>query len=793
MENSFNTIKKSFYIKGMTCATCAQHVKDAISKVEGVDVASVNLATETAFIISEVNISFDEIQKAVRNAGYEAVDRIVEKDTERDLKKSRIRLLIALLITIPLSALMLMHMAGVVIPGYLIMEILLGGIVIFYTGFPSIRSAWIALVHAHTNMDTLIFLGSTAAWVTAVLKFAGVNISSFGALGAMIVAIHLTGKYIEQRLKHKATKEIKALMQLKADEATVVKDGKEEILPLEQILPGDIVLIRPGERIPVDGILYSGETSVDESMISGESVPVFRKAGDQLTGGSMNLTSAVQVKVNRNYEDTFLSQMIALINESQGTKVPIQALADKITRYFVPVVVSVALVGALLWFFNFNSWYPAIDTIRGIFPWIPHVDNALSFSVFIFVSSIVIACPCALGLATPMALVSGMGMATKKGVLIRNSEVIQTINETDVIILDKTGTITEGKPKVVSHNLNKTLLNIVASAESKSNHPLAKAIAELGSGEKIEELLTEEIAGEGLKVKYDSEEIFIGKPLDNANQEYEQMRKQGKTVVEVRSNGKTEGWLALMDPVRKESIDQIRKLKKRGVEIVMATGDNHTTAQTVADLVGIDKVYSGLIPAQKVEIVNGFQAKGLKVLMAGDGINDAAALKGADMGISFSSGTDLAMDSSDIVIVRGGLAGIASTMDISEAMFKIIKQNLFWAFFYNLIAIPVAVMGWLHPAISELAMGISSITVVLNSLRIKTDKDKEVKDMISKIIVSDMNCPHCVATISKALVCAGIDDSEIDLETKTVVIKSEVQTDSAMKAIKEAGYSPEIG
>jgi Cu+-exporting ATPase len=683
-------------------------------------------------------------------------------------------------------------MGGIDIPGYLLMEVIFGGIVIFYTGFPSIKSAWIAIVHAHTNMDTLIFLGSVAAWITALLKFSGFNISSFGALGAMIVAIHLTGKYIEQRLKHKASKEIKALMKLKVDEATILKDDEEVIVPLENIFPGDIVLIKPGERIPVDGIIYSGETSVDESMISGESIPVFREKNDQVTGGSMNLTSAIKVKVNKQYQDTFLSQMITLINESQGTKVPIQALADKITRYFVPVVVLAALTGALLWFFNFNIWYPSLEGVREFLPWIPVVDNALSFSVFVFVSSIVIACPCALGLATPMALVSGMGLATKKGVLIRNSEVIQSINETDIIILDKTGTITEGRPTVVNKNISKKLLNIVAAAESESNHPLAKAIADLYDGNGSEEfILTKEIAGEGLKVVHGTDEIFIGKPADKDNLNYIEMQRQGQTIVEVRVNDNPEGWLSLEDPVRNESIKEIKKLKQQGIEVIMATGDNENTAKKVASVVGVNQVYSGLIPSQKVEIVNGFQSKGMKVLMAGDGINDAAALKGADIGISFSSGTDLAMDSSDIVIVNGGLSGISSTMAISELMFKVIKQNLFWAFFYNLIAIPVALMGWLHPAISELAMGISSITVVLNSLRIKSIKKAEVKAMTYKIKVSDMSCQHCVATIDKALASAGISKREIDLSTKTVTLDYD-NLEVAKKAISDAGYSVEV-
>lgn len=790
MENNFKDVnKQSFYVKGMTCATCAQNVKRALDNIEGVSTASVNLATETAFVISDKEIAFQEIEKAVRNAGYQALESVSERDEEKRLKQSKNRFLLAVIITIPLSVLMFFHMAGVMIPGYLLMEIVFGGLVVFYTGYPTIKSAWIALIHKHTNMDTLIFMGSVTAWLTAVLKYFGLDIASFGALGAMIVALHLTGKYIEQRLKYKASKEIKALMHLQSNEATVIQNNKEVKVPVEQLKPGDVVIVRPGERIPTDGILLNSTTSVDESMLTGESLPVQKEKGNQMTGGSLNLTSSIRLEVNKEHADTFLSQMVSLINEAQGTKVPIQALADRITRYFVPIVMIAAVLGAVLWYFNFDTFYPMLESVRKVLPWILVSDSPLSFSVFVFVSSIVIACPCALGLATPMALVSGMGQATKKGVLIRNSEVVQSIGKTDVIVLDKTGTITQGIPKVVEHHLDEETAQIVANIESQSNHPLAKAISEISESKKAMEIEDiEEISGKGVVAQYDGKKYFIGRPKDYSK--YDKNLEKGQTVVEVVVNDEVAGFLAIEDPLREESVKEIGLLKKKGLEVIVATGDHETTAKKIAERVGADAVYAQLMPSEKVDIINNLQSKGYQVLMAGDGINDAAALRSADIGVSFSTGTDLAMDNSDIVVVKGGISGIRSTMEISHKMMKVIQQNLFWAFFYNVIAIPAALMGWLHPAISEAAMGISSITVVLNSLRIKTENKKGEENMKYTVTVKDMNCDHCVATIDKALANAGINERDINLEKKTVTFDAS-HIEKGLEAIQNAGYTPE--
>ena len=728
--------KQNFYIKGMTCATCANHVEKALEKIENVKNVSVNLATESAYVISQKDIPFETIQKAVSNSGYKAIKEIEEIDEEKRLRDTKHHFLLSILITIPLSVLMIFHMLGFEIPYYILIELTAGGIVIFYTGFSSIKSAWIALIHKHTNMDTLIFLGSVTAWTTALLKFAGLEIVSFGALGAMIVALHLTGRFIESSLRNKAAKEIKSLMKLQAKDAIVLREGEKEKIPLEQVKKGDTVLVNPGERIPLDGELIKGETSVDESMVTGESIPVKKEKADQLIGGSLNLNSPVQIKVHKDPNDSFLAQMITLIKEAQGSKVPIQALADKITNFFVPLVITAAITGAVLWFFNYSSWYPALENIRGILPWIPRIADPMSFSIFVFVSSIVIACPCALGLATPMALIAGTGKAAKRGLLIRNSQTIQTVKQADVVVLDKTGTITRGSPEVIDYEIDPDNLEMIVELESQSSHPLAKAIAEIGLSdgskqdkEAINFEAIKEKAGKGVTGFANGIEYFVGKPSDPTR--YKDLLTEGKTVVEARKDSEIIGWFAIEDTIRPDSVEAIRKLRKMGMTIAIATGDNKRTAQAVARRVGIDTVHAEILPSDKVDIINDYQSEGKIVIMAGDGINDAAALKGADIGISFSSGTDLAIDNSDIVIVSGGISKIVDTIEISSSMLHVIKQNLFWAFFYNLVAIPIALMGWLHPAISEAAMGFSSITVVMNSLRIKKrPKDKKMSDKL---------------------------------------------------------------
>ena len=709
--------KIAFTVTGMTCATCARTVEKAVSKIDGVKFAAVNLATSTGFVVAERPVSLDEIKKAMESVGYGVSTETPEEVEARRYIQSKRDLTMAWMVTAPLTVLMLYHMFFDKIPGFEMMELIAGGFTIFYAGRRTIKGAWIALTHKHTNMDTLIFFGALASWFTTVLSLLGLPIASFGAIGAMIVAFHLTGRFIESHLRDRAAKEIKALLKLQAKEARVIVDGEEVLMPIEAVKEGFVVAVKPGEWIPVDGEIIEGTSSIDESMITGEPIPVRKTEGDEVVGGSMNLNAFLKIRVTRVGENTFLSQMIKLIQEAQGAKVPIQALADRITTWFVPTIILLASISAFIWYFNFERFQPFLERIQHIIPWVMSGGDPLSMAVFVFVATIVIACPCALGLATPMALVTGTGLAARKGLIIRNAEAIQTSREVRVVLMDKTRTITEGQPRVVFHNLNENEHHVVASIEAHSNHPLAKAIAKsVDDPVEFSNLQVEEIAGEGVKASVDGDAYFIGKP---ENPElYKEILEEGKTVVEVRKNGGKIGYMVIEDPIREDSKEAVERLKRLGIQPVMVTGDNEKTARAVGTRVGIKEIFAGVKPSEKLDIVRRYQAEGVKVVMVGDGMNDAAALKGADVGIAIGSGTDLAIDSADIVITKGGISRIVDAVEISKLIFKVIKQNLFWAFFYNTVAIPAAMMGLLHPVIAEIAMAFSSITVVLNSSKI---------------------------------------------------------------------------
>ena len=709
--------KTSLVVTGMTCATCSRMVERSLGKVEGVVFAAVNLATETAFVVSDREIPKEELVQAVEKAGYS-----VSEERAEDLEKNRYlkikkNLALSWLVTAPLMTLMVFHMIGQHVPLYYPLEVFGGALAIFWAGRDSIKGAWIALSHFHANMDVLVVSGSVAAWATAAFAFAGFPVVSFGAVGAMIMALHITGRYIESRLRDKASKEIRALLSIQAREARVLDgEGKEIMIPIEAVKEGMTLLVKPGERLPSDGELLDGTTSVDESMITGESLPVVKNAGDGVTGGSLNLTGAVRIRATRVGEDSFLAQMVSLIQEAQGAKVPIQAFADRVTNYFVPGVATLAVISGVFWYFQAGRLAPFLDGAARFLPWVTSLRDPLSLSIFAFITTIVIACPCALGLATPMALITGTGAASKKGLIIRNAEAIQTARDVTVAVLDKTGTITEGKPTVVETDLSPEALAAVASLEAFSNHPLAKAIA-AASDERLPVTDLEEITGEGVRGKVAGTTWFVGRPEDASK--YDAHLTLGQTVVEVRRDDAVTGFVAVEDPLREDAVEGIRRLSEMGISCVMATGDNEKTARAVAARVGITEVRAGVRPDGKLDLVRNLQSRGGKVLMTGDGMNDAAALKGADIGVAIGSGTDLAIDSADIVIVKGGISRLADAVAISRKTFTVIRQNLFWAFAYNVIAIPLAMGALLHPVIAEGAMAFSSISVILNSMRVK--------------------------------------------------------------------------
>lgn len=718
--NDDNTKTKDYHkdiqIGGMTCVNCANRVERGLKKIDGVKFASVNLATESAFVISDREITDKEIKEAVQWAGYSVLKGDREDLSQARYKKAKERLIIAWIVTLPLSLLMILHMLGIHIPGFVLIEVISVAFLAFYCGMATIKSAWIAFRHFHSNMDTLITIGTITSWLTAVLNLIGLPIISFGTIGGMIITIHLTGRFIESNLRDKAAKEIKALIALQAKEATVILDNEEIKVPIAMLKKEQLIKVKPGERIPVDGIVVEGVSAVDESFISGEPIPKKKDKNDEVIGGSINLSGILIVKAMKIGEESFLAQMITLIKEAQGAKVPIQALADNITNYFVPIIISLAAISGLIWFFNLNNYQPFLLKAKEIFPWILITDNNFSFAAFVFISTVVIACPCALGLATPMALVVGSGIAAKKGLIIRNAEAIQISKDIEYVLMDKTGTITQGQPAVIEYNIPEEEVEIVASIESNSHHPLAQAIAGMKKDRiKVDDV--REVPGEGVEAKYNGIKYFIGKP--EKSKDYSVFQKKGQTVVEVWKEEKKIGFIVLADQIRHDSKEAISNLKKLRVIPVMVTGDNQITADAVAKEMGIDEVYAGVRPEDKLTIVRKYQATGKKVLMIGDGINDAASLKGADIGVAMGKGADLALDSADIVIVKEGISGLIHSITISTNIFRIIKQNLFWAFLYNVLAIPMAMLGLLHPAISEGAMIFSSITVTLNSLRLR--------------------------------------------------------------------------
>ncbi|HHZ04749.1 MULTISPECIES: heavy metal translocating P-type ATPase [Acetomicrobium] len=716
--NTTNEEKRNFRITGMTCATCAMIVEKALKKVEGVKFAAVNLATETAFVLLEKDVPQRVLEEAVERVGYGVTYESTEDFEALRYKASKRNVMFAWSITVPLMLLMFLHMTGYHISWFFYAETIASALVIFIAGKQTIRGAWIALSHFHANMDVLVFLGSLTSLITALLASVGLFETSFGSIGAMIMSIHLTGRFIESRLRDKASKEVKALLMLKAQEARVITDdGKEILMPIEVVKQGFLIAVKPGERIPADGEVAEGASSVDEAMITGEPMPVLKKSGDKVTSGSLNLSSFLKVRVIQVGEDTFLSQMISLIQEAQGSKIPIQALADRVTNVFVPIVTFLALLSGVLWAFNVDEWGGFLSHAKQILPWVIESRDPLSVGVFAFVTTIVIACPCALGLAIPMALITGTNKAMRQGLIIRNAEAIQTTKDVGVVIFDKTGTLTLGSPKVVEHNLTEEVANIVGNLESLSNHPLGKAIAELKKGD-VEINDFEEIVGEGVRGTVRGQAYLVGRPENP--QRYRQLLEKGYTVVEVKRDGSILGYIGVFDPIREDSFDVVRSLKSMGIDLVLATGDGEGTAKVVASELGIKDFYWGVRPDDKVDIVRRYQGTGKKVMMTGDGMNDAAALKAADVGVAMGSGTDLAIDSADVVILKGGASKVVDLIEISKETFSIIRQNLAWAFGYNVIAIPMAMSALLHPIIAEGAMALSSISVILNSLRIKS-------------------------------------------------------------------------
>lgn len=738
----------------MHCAGCVVAVEKSLKAQPGVVEAVVNLTTERALVrFSPQAVSPEKLVEAVEATGYQAsvfaedMPRRPSPEEENEYAQARRRLQLAWWLTAPVIAIMIPEM----ITGHghaawpnpfanTILSLVLGAVVVFWPGAATLRSAWMSVTHGGANMDVLIAVGTLASLATGFLSFF-ITISNFAGVAAMIMAIHLTGRFIEERARGRASAAIKKLLELGAKTARVVRDGGEVEMPIEQLVSGDVFIVRPGEKIATDGKVIDGQSAVDESMISGESLPVEKHLGDQVIGATLNHNGRLVVEATAVGRETFLSQMIRLVEELQTTKVPIQAFADKVTAYFVPAILGLAVLTFAGWYF-FGEVLRAIPaSLQNMLPWAGGSASIITLAISAMVAVLVIACPCALGLATPTALMVGSGLGAQLGVLFRRGEAIQTLRNSRALVFDKTGTLTLGKPQVTdvypaSGVTPRELLTAAASIEAASEHPLATAIVNYA---RMYEVPSQPVSGfavipgKGATANVAADRVIVGSPvllrelnieLNGVVENIEKFERDGKTVVVVARNQQTLGALAIADTIKPEARAVIAELHKMGIETVLLTGDNQRTADAVGRQLGIRHVIAEVLPEGKVAEIRRLQKKFDVVAMAGDGINDAPALAAADVGVAIGTGTDIAIEAADVTLGRSDLTAVVTAIRLSRATFRKIKQNLFWAFFYNVLAIPLAVLGLLHPVIAEIAMASSSITVVSNANLLRRAKVK---------------------------------------------------------------------
>lgn len=730
-------------VGGMSCASCVLTVEKAVNSLPGVAQTAVNFAAEKAIIeYDKKTTSLEDIKKIIKSVGYEPgeIGEAAADKSQVEWRKAKTRLIIAWAITIPIIILMLLEMVfGLMIPYINPIMVILGALVLFIPGVHTLKAGINSVRHGSASMDVLIGMGTMTALLTGILKIFGLQIENYAGVSGMIMAFHLTGRYIEAMSKGRASQAIRRLIQLGAKTARIISNGEEKEIPIEQLKIGDIMVIKPGEKIPTDGEVVSGSSSIDESMATGESLPVKKKVGDLVIGATINQQGLLQVKATKIGKDTFLAQVIKLVEECQGTKIPIQAFADKVTARFVPVIIGIALLTFFLWLVLFPYLTNILVWAQKFLPWVNPELSAISLAIFAAVAVLVIACPCALGLATPTALMVGSGIGAEKGILFRSGEAIQTLKEVKAVVFDKTGTITKGRPEVTdiitADNLSETeVLENAASLESGSEHPLALAIIESAKARNIKlssPTNFEAISGKGIIGKINGKEVIIGnrKIFDEKGITYSdldhkinELENEAKTTILIGINQKLAGVIAIADSLKEDSVKALNDLMQIGLELIMLTGDNERTGKAIAQKVGIEKVIANILPEDKQKEVERLQKEFGIVAMVGDGINDAPALTQANVGIAIGTGTDIAIEASDVTLVRGSLTSVVTAIKLSKATFRKIKQNLFWALFYNVVAIPLAILGLLHPVIAEIAMAASSINVVTNSVRLKRQK-----------------------------------------------------------------------
>ncbi len=749
-------VKKTYRINGMHCAGCVGSVEKSLNAIDGVE-ASVSLPAESATVTLTREIGFEELAAAVERAGYE-IEPIAEADrgeaerkrladTEARSHQAWRTMWTAWALTAPAMVWMLPEMfAGVRWPSPLAFDLgvtALGAAVLAGPGADTVRGAWRSARGRMPNMDVLIALGAGVSVLTgvwAVLHVLGLApmIMNFAPVGAMIASIHLTGRFVEAKARGRSSSAIQALLSLEAPTARVERDGTELEVPTRDVRVGDIMIIRPGEKIPTDGVVLDGRSAVDESLATGESIPVEKGPGDSALGSTVNHSGVLRVRATGVGEDTFLSNVIRLVEEAQASKVPIQEFADRVTAVFVPAILVVALAAFAGWFVLPGVFFDAARWASGFLPWVNPELGRLSLALFAAVAVLVIACPCALGLATPTALMVGTGVGATRGVLIRDGAAVQTLDRADTLVFDKTGTLTRGAPRVVEvyamgdpADDETRVLGLAASIEDASEHPLARAVVEEAGrrGARVARASDVEArVGMGIVGVVDGEWVVVGstrllRAEGVAREDIVEVERRfgsdARTIACVAAGGRLRGAIAIADPVKEDARETLLELSRRGFRTVMLTGDREAVAAAVAQQLGIDDYQAGLLPAQKVYAVRQLRAEGRTVAFVGDGINDAPALKAADVGLAVGTGTDIAIEAADITLVQGDLRSVLRATRLAKATFRKIRENLFWAYVYNVVAIPVAFLGLLHPVIAEAAMALSSISVVTNANRLR--------------------------------------------------------------------------
>jgi len=834
---------EKFAVTGMTCSACSAHVEKAVSGVEGVTVCSVNLLSGSMTVdFDETITGADKIISAVIDGGYGAE---LASDTDRGKMQAagarhiawmKKRLQISIGFLIPLFYIAMGHMMGLPVPAFLhptsmagffrfvaaqiilLIPILIVNRSYFTVGFKR-------LFQGAPNMDTLVALGSAAGIIYSIITVVMGEISHMPELyfegAGMILALVTVGKYMEAKSKGKTGEAIAALIALAPESAVVVRDGKEITLPISEVVAGDRIIVRQGGRIPVDGTVISGHGAVDESAITGESMPVEKEAGDSVIAATINRSGYLELEARRVGKDTTLSQIITLMEEAASSKAPIAKLADKVSGIFVPTVIIISLLAGLLWYF------------------VGH--QSLHFSLSIAIAVLVISCPCALGLATPVAIMVGTGKAAQHGILIKSAEALEIMHHVDTVVLDKTGTVTEGKPRVtdlypVDGICERELLRLAASAESLSEHPLAQAVVERAKEEGVELAEAADFAatpGGGVEATVEGKRIMAGNrrlfaklniDLSAYDTLSDEIANAGKTPLYFVADGKLLGLLAVADTVKPTSAAAIAAMEKLGIDVVLLTGDNRRTADAIGSQLGIRHIIAEVLPQDKEKCVADLQAQGKKVAMIGDGINDAPALARADVGVAIGAGTDVAIESSDIVLMKSDLTDVVTAIELSKAVIKNIKQNLFWAFFYNTIGIPIAAglfflpFGFkLNPMFAAAAMSMSSVCVVSNALRLRgwkpsltpsvtesiiaetavtetesdtttTEITKEEITMEKTMVIKGMMCPHCSGRVEKALNDLPGVTATVDLAAGTATVKGDVTDEVLTQTVTAAGY-----